>query len=189
MQDIIVGVETSIPMMSLNRVTGDYKVGARISIKRLSTNKWWNGNSWEDDIAYLDMTHTGLGAHIYLMTFPAAGDYQLLFTHADGYMVNDSYIITVYPENRIEDSDLDSVLRGPGADEGSITLAVGVGLTPVADADVWISSDPDGLVIIAGTLQTNSDGKVTFWLDTGVTYYVWAQKDSKNFDNPAAIVW
>ncbi|MFW6118860.1 MAG: Ig-like domain-containing protein [Planctomycetota bacterium] len=55
---------------------------------------------------------------------------------------------------------------------------------PVADADVWITSDEAGKSVVEGTYQTNSSGEVTFHVDYGPTYYIWAQKDGVNFDNP-----
>lgn len=65
---------------------------------------------------------------------------------------------------------------GPGADSVTITINNQAG-DPVADADVWISSDPAGSNVIAGTLQTDSEGTATFLLDAGSHYYLWAQKD------------
>jgi hypothetical protein len=59
----------------------------------------------------------------------------------------------------------------------TITLTGLVGGTPVADADVWITSNSGGSTVVAGTKQTNSSGQCTFLLDAGVTYYLWAQKD------------
>jgi hypothetical protein len=68
-----------------------------------------------------------------------------------------------------------------GAGATSITLTITenglAGGTKVADADVWLSSDSAGLVVVAGTKQTNASGQVTFLLDVGSTYYLWAQKD------------
>jgi len=185
MHDIVANVETSLPFMAIERRNGLFKTGARISIRRLSTNKWWNGGSstWVDDIVYNSMTHIAKGSHEYLMTFPASGEYQLLYTDADELMINDSYTITVYPEERLEAS----VLRGEGATVGTITILEDS--VPVADADVWVTSDEAGLNIVAGTLQSNSVGEVEFWLDEGVTYYIWGQKDGHNFDNPQEVVW
>jgi hypothetical protein len=68
---------------------------------------------------------------------------------------------------------------GPGADQVTITLTDD-GTTegnPIADADVWISSDPAGAVVVAGTRQTNSEGKALFMLDAGTTYYLWGQRN------------
>ena len=67
-----------------------------------------------------------------------------------------------------------------GAGASPTTVRVLVGGNPVADADVWVSSDAAGDTVVAGTLQTDSDGEATFMLDTGVTYYLWAQKDGVN---------
>ena len=73
-------------------------------------------------------------------------------------------------------------LRGPGAYSVTIKLWANspTNTIPLADADVWITQDENGTNTIAGTLQTNSDGEVTFLLDNGVTYYAWAQKDGAN---------
>ena len=70
-------------------------------------------------------------------------------------------------------------VMGPGSDHVTIRLTEDgtADGTPVADADVWISTDAAGANVIAGTLQTNSAGEVVFLLDAGVTYYLWAQKD------------
>ena len=77
---------------------------------------------------------------------------------------------------------------GPGADEVTLTIHDDDG-NPVADADVWISSDADGDIVVAGTLQTASDGTVgPFMLDAGVRYYCWRQKDGVTFDNPQSFV-
>ena len=74
---------------------------------------------------------------------------------------------------------------GAGADTVTLTLTTALD-SPIADADVWISTDEAGNNIVAGTRQTNSAGQVTFRLDAGVTYYRWAQKDGINFTNPTA---
>ena len=68
--------------------------------------------------------------------------------------------------------------RGSGADEVTITWTAGG--SPVADADVWVTSDAAGTTVVAGTLQTNSSGQATFLLDAGETYYLFGQKDSVN---------
>lgn len=55
---------------------------------------------------------------------------------------------------------------GPG---GSLnTLHITADGQPVSDADVWISVDAPGQIVIAGTLQTNAAG------------YLWAQKSGYN---------
>lgn len=67
---------------------------------------------------------------------------------------------------------------GTGADQ--VTITVSQSGNPVADAGVWITTDSDGRNVVAGTLQTDSEGKVLFLLDAGDTYYLWMQKDGSN---------
>lgn len=73
---------------------------------------------------------------------------------------------------------ISSTLSGSGAD--AVTMTITEGGNPVADADVWITNDAAGANVVAGTLQTNSSGEVTFMLDAGDTYYLWMQKDGVN---------
>lgn len=77
----------------------------------------------------------------------------------------------------IVDSDV-TTNAGPG--ESSCTLTFEANSVPIADADVWITTDAAGTNVVAGTLQTNSLGRVTFLLTSGVTYYVWMQKHGFN---------
>jgi hypothetical protein len=71
---------------------------------------------------------------------------------------------------------------------GSIqhTINVQVDATNIDGAEVWITSDIAGAKLVAGTLTTNSQGNVNFWLDSG-TYYVWVQAAGQNFTNPTTI--
>ena len=69
---------------------------------------------------------------------------------------------------------------GPGAETFVYTLTSGG--VPIADADVWVSTDTAGSHVIASG-QTDQYGKITFYLDSG-TVYVWRQKTGMNFTNP-----
>jgi len=51
---------------------------------------------------------------------------------------------------------------------------------PIADVDVWVTSDIGGTNVIASG-RTDANGVVTFFLDAG-TVYVWKQKSGKNDD-------
>ena len=77
---------------------------------------------------------------------------------------------------------------GPGADSVTLEILEDDNVTPIADADVWVSTDLAGSNVVAGTSQTNSLGKFTFQLTAGLTYYRWAQKDGINFTNPTSFV-
>jgi len=72
---------------------------------------------------------------------------------------------------------------------GAIACVVTVTVSAVAlqDCDVWVTSDEAGVTVVAGTLQTNASGQVTFYLDAG-TYYVWQQKIGYNFTNPDTLI-
>ena len=53
---------------------------------------------------------------------------------------------------------------------------------PIADADIWVTSDEAGTNVIASG-KTDQYGKVTFFLDEG-EIFVWRQKSGWNFVNP-----
>jgi hypothetical protein len=71
---------------------------------------------------------------------------------------------------------------GSGAFEFTYTLTSSVDSSPIEDADVWVTSDSAGSVVVASG-RTDAAGEVTFYLDAG-TYYVWRQKAGWNFTNP-----
>ena len=71
---------------------------------------------------------------------------------------------------------------GAGAVTFTYTLTSTVDSAPIADADVWVTSDEAGSVVLASG-RTDQNGVVTFYLDAG-TVYVWRQKSGWNFENP-----
>ena len=71
---------------------------------------------------------------------------------------------------------------GSGAIQWGYTLTSSVGGAPIADADVWVTTDLAGSNVVASG-KTDSFGVVTFYLDAGV-HYIWRQKSGWNFDNP-----
>lgn len=79
---------------------------------------------------------------------------------------------------------LDAAISGVGGAVGSGADSVTVTWTsegnPVADGDVWITTDSAGNNVIAGTLQTNTSGEATFQLDAGEVYYMWGQRSGVN---------
>lgn len=72
---------------------------------------------------------------------------------------------------------------GAGALSYTYTVYRPDGSTPVSGAEVWVSTDPAGSNVVAGTLSTDAFGRVTFLLDPG-TYYVWRQHEAYTFPNP-----
>ena len=82
---------------------------------------------------------------------------------------------------------LEVSMGGAGADAVTLTIRTDAGVV-IADADVWITTDAAGANVVAGTLQSDDVGEITFMLDAGVTYYCWRQKAGMNFDNPHSFV-
>ncbi len=76
---------------------------------------------------------------------------------------------------------------GTGAASHTLTITDTAG-DPLLGAAVWATSDLAGAHVVASGV-TNTLGQVTFWLDSGVTYYVWCQLAGYNFANPASVVW
>ncbi len=73
---------------------------------------------------------------------------------------------------------------GAGASEFTYTLTdAGTG-DPIADADIWATTDSAGANIVASG-RTDMNGRITFYLDPG-TVYLWRQKSGWNFSNPDA---
>lgn len=95
----------------------------------------------------------------------------------DGWLPADGTLITdTYPHST--GSGGGSVV-GPGADQVTVTV-LDDDNDPVDNMAVWISLDPGGDNVVAGTLYTNGYGEVTFMLTDGATYYLWAEKSGVN---------
>jgi hypothetical protein len=78
-----------------------------------------------------------------------------------------------------------SSVAGLGSVQNTITVTVNS--VPKSGVDVWVTSDAAGTNVVAGTLVTDSNGQVIFWLDPG-TYYVWQQLAGYNFTVPDTLV-
>lgn len=72
---------------------------------------------------------------------------------------------------------------GAGATTFTYTLTDADSGDPIADADVWVSSNLAGTDIIASG-RTDSSGQITFYLDLGTTAYIFRQKSGYDFTNP-----
>lgn len=70
-------------------------------------------------------------------------------------------------------------LAGAGAITHTLTI-LDSGSLPIANVEVWISTDLAGTNVVAGTLITDAFGEVIFYLDAG-TYYVWRNKPGVTF--------
>jgi hypothetical protein len=118
-----------------------------------------------------EITHKGNGQWaIDLTAGETNGDViGLLFTHDDAVSVHFT-ISTTIPS------------AGAGAIAWTYTLTNSVTGLPIADADVWITTDLAGLNVIAQG-KSDQNGVTTFQLDAG-TVYVWRAKSGFTFTNP-----
>ena len=71
---------------------------------------------------------------------------------------------------------------GAGAITWTYSVTNSVTGLPIADVNVWVTTDVAGSNVIASG-NTNQNGIVTFYLDAG-TIYVWCQKTGYDFTNP-----
>lgn len=101
-------------------------------------------------------------------TLPLYDRYTHSFSSIEGIITNISNDIANIP--------------GSGAIEFSYTLTNTINGLPIADAEIWITTDESGINTIAFG-RTNEYGIVTFHLDAG-TIYVWRKKSGFMFDNP-----
>lgn len=82
-------------------------------------------------------------------------------------------------------------LRNPVSNVGSgaieyTVLVQNSGLTPIAGAEVWLSTDSAGTNVIAGALSTDASGLATFYVDAG-SYYLWVSAESYTGTNPTSV--
>lgn len=75
--------------------------------------------------------------------------------------------------------------EGSGSEEYS-EVVTGPDSEVVDDALVWVTSDEEGEVVVAGPQRTKTDGSFKFMLDPG-DYYLWARHSAYNFSGPTAI--
>jgi len=75
---------------------------------------------------------------------------------------------------------------GQGASTFTATITnVNTG-NPLPGVSVWVSTDQAGTNVVAGSLPTNAQGQVTFYLNPG-TYYMWVEAAGYTDSNPTTI--
>jgi len=82
-----------------------------------------------------------------------------------------------------EPSECSCDQSGPGDTSVTYTLTDSATGDPIPDATIWVTTDVAGTNIVA-TDVTDDAGQVTFYLDEGVTYYVFRAKAGWSFTNP-----
>jgi hypothetical protein len=115
----------------------------------------------------------GHGAFDYLPTQAETNYDHVAFTFYDALAAAVPQTVAVDPV---------AVQSGTGSIAWLYTLTDSISALPIADADVWVTSDIGGVNLLASG-KTNSFGVVSFNLDAG-TVYVWRFRTGYNFVNP-----
>lgn len=98
-------------------------------------------------------------------------------------LTNDSRLnnLDVAISTRATQTSVDSGF-GSGKTKWTYTLTLADNVTPIPNANIWITSDIEGNNIISSTV-TDSYGQANFAVDKG-TVYVWCSKTGYKFNNP-----
>ena len=159
----------------------------------------YHGNGWYRCSITVIPTSTSLGLGIYTDTSDGTDGYSL---HA-GDGVSGIYIwgaqielgceVTQYQPTTTEiyigsvrtgSATSSSMTTGGTATHIVVNDESGAHLDGVA---CWVTTDTEGVHLVAGTVYTDSFGAANFMLDAG-TYYLWRQRNGINFTNPSTIV-
>lgn len=149
-----------------------------IALDGTNAGKWFRGNdnSWQVAEAL-----AGAGTH------KADGDWWVTLATA-AWSINIRYRLYAKENGDLhipvkEEIQCKSVFVGSGAITFTYTLTSSVDpFPPIPDADIWVTSDIGGAIVIASG-RTDQNGQIVFYLDAG-TVYVWRQKSGWDFTNP-----
>lgn len=142
-----------------------------------------NGSDTAESVT---VTNIETGVYNAAVTIPAgysAGDEVQLRASATVSGTTGKAIIW---QTTIDTSRVSEVGGTTGSGSESTTITIDDGSNPVEGAAVWVSTDAAGSNVVAGTLYTNTFGRVTFLLDPG-DYYRWVQHSNYNFTNPVQL--
>lgn len=182
MQDAFLEQANILELPIVAKASGDGITSGTVNfylVDKDGTNagKWYRGTdtSWQAAEAIAGAATHRVDGHWYL-SFPSAvwerSVRYRLYAKEDGALH-----ITVGEDIIGKES-----VGGPLASANIYTVLDGDS-NPIESVSVWVTTDVAGTnTIRSGT--TNSSGEVTFYLDAGITYYYWCQKDGYNFTNP-----
>ena len=139
---------------------------------------WWNGSGWSSSEAADSGTPSHVGDGHWTLSV-AAGCWYAGVRYSFYWKESGDLHIPVSVDIICKTTTVEA---GAGAITFTYTLTSTVDSAPIADADVWVSSDLAGTNVIASG-RTDQNGEVVFYLDGG-TVYVWRQKTGWTFTNP-----
>lgn len=120
----------------------------------------------------------------YIYSYSGADGLDLIgrFTTTDTTM--DQTTLDSYTPIELHEAIADiATVHGLGTGATAKTYTLTDGVDPIENATVWVSTDSAGSNVVAQGI-TNTSGQVTFYLDSGTTYYIWRQKSGYTFTNP-----
>jgi len=144
----------------------------------VNAGKWWNyvNNTWSN-------TEVSAGSLVYFGG--AAWRFSVIAAAWVGGVTYDFYakesnnLAVVYSEQVVTWSP---PTTGKGGSGWTYTLTSSETGLPIADAEVWATTDLVGNNVICWD-YTDTNGQVIFYIPSG-TYYVWRRKVGYRFDNP-----
>jgi len=168
----------------------------------------WNLSTGYGGILYLKNTNGAIGPTIAAQSAvwcsPDNSNWYILPDSSGSWSLGNSVVSSITIPIPIEykyikvvsggNTDQDTTFRAEGTEITSLTATAPGAITwsytvidvvtelPIADVDIWITTDIAGTNVIASG-RSNQSGVAIFYLDAGVVY-VWLQKSGYNFTNP-----
>ena len=149
-----------------------------------------------DYVMYVKKQINGAGSAYVVLpktTMTAASGETAISWQSGIIAVKSGDILTVYVDGLAGDTttpdyytrwfQIDNGAASAGATAKTYTVTDASSGLPIADVNVWVTTDAAGSNVVASD-ETNNSGQVTFYLDSGTTYYIWRQKAGYNFTNP-----
>jgi hypothetical protein len=131
----------------------------------------------------------------------SSGDFEFNGWYGFTLIINDAYrgfvgfflgmtCIALFAINPQEGENLDIKsstleIKGPGGISYPVTVS-DTSNNPIQGAQVWLTSDPDGDNVVAGTLLTDSSGTAIFEVPAG-TYFLWRMHSRYTIPNPKTV--
>ncbi len=174
-------------------------ITGKVAVSAGSSWEAWGASSHDADDYDVTMTENGTGSSHYVGSFDASSN----ITDAGYYFVDiykqvggspatgDPLVgigIPIIWNGTSEVGNTNAAVAGGSANVYTVTTTGVQGGPAVPDVHCWVTTDSSGANIVASGI-TNDAGQVTFYLDVGLTYYVWKQKSGFTFGSqPETVV-
>jgi len=141
-------------------------------------------NPWGDD----DIPLTeGIGGQ-YSFTADSTKEYVVFVRAGASPAATDEDEVTIPKNTQITIDEIDQQLSQIGLDGSeTVTFRIRDGGVVISGAEVYITSDAIGSIVVASGLISNALGDITCRLDPG-TYYAWVSRPGYTATNPQTLV-